>query len=62
MTLTYGQEAADAFFALLNDSVTFDVPYTHATATLEPTVIAVDAHLAYDSFSHRLSQTGLLKR
>src|SRR5207302_6414399 len=60
MTLVYGQEASDAFFALLNNTIVLDVSYTHPTPALEPAITAVDAHLAYDSFRHRLSHTGLL--
>jgi hypothetical protein len=60
MTLVYGQETSDAFFALLNDTIALDVPYTHPTPALEPAITAVDASLAYDNFRHRLSHTGLL--
>ena len=60
MTLVYGQEASDAFFALLNDTIVLDVSYTHGQATLEAAITAVDANLAYDNFRHRLSHTGLL--
>ncbi|HXA84465.1 MAG TPA: neuraminidase-like domain-containing protein [Candidatus Dormibacteraeota bacterium] len=60
MTLVYGQEASDAFFALLNNTIVLDVSYTHPTPALEPAITAVDANLAYDSFRHRLSHTGLL--
>ena len=60
MTLVYGQEAADAFFAILNDTIILDVAYTHPTSTLQPTIIAVDAKIAYDDFRHRLSHTGVL--
>ncbi len=60
MTLVYGQVASDAFFALLNNTVVLDVPYTHGQPTLEPAITAVDANLAYDNFRHRLSHTGLL--
>ena len=34
MTLVYGQDAADAFFALLDDTIVLDVAYTHPTSTL----------------------------
>lgn len=60
MTLVYGTEAADAFFALLDDTVVTDVPYTHAAAALEAAITGVDPKLAYDPFRHRLSHTGLL--
>jgi hypothetical protein len=60
MTLVYGQEAADAFFTLLDKTIVQDVPYTHTAPTLEPTITAVDSKLSYDDFRHLLSHTGLL--
>lgn len=60
MTLVYGQEAGDAFFALLDDTIVLDVAYTHPTSTLQPAIIAADAKIAYDDFRHRLSHTGVL--
>lgn len=60
MTLVYGQEASDAFFALLDNTIVLDVPYTHPTPALEAAIIAADANLAYDNFRHRLLHTGLL--
>jgi hypothetical protein len=58
--LVYGQEAADAFFALLDDILVLDVTYTHPHSTLEPAISAVDANLNYDDFRHRLSHKGLM--
>ena len=60
MVLVYGQDASDAFFALLDDSITLDVLYTHATPVLEAGITAVDPAVAYDPFRHRLSHKGLL--
>jgi hypothetical protein len=60
MTLVYGQESADAFFALLNNTIVLDVPYSQLQPALEPAITAVDANLAYDNFRHRLSHTGIL--
>jgi hypothetical protein len=60
MTLVYGQEAADAFFALLDDTLVSDVVYTHGQPTLESSIMAADPEIAYDDFRHRLSHTGLL--
>jgi hypothetical protein len=60
MALVYGTEAADAFFALLDDTLALDVAYTHPQPTLEAPVSAADAKIAYDDFHHRLSRTGLL--
>jgi len=60
MTLVYGQEASDSFFALLDNTLVLDVAYSHGQPTLQPAITAVDANLAYDDFRHRLSQTGLL--
>lgn len=61
MSLVYGTEAADAFFALLNNTVALDVPYTQPQPTLAAAITAAAAQLAYDSFRHRLMHTGLLK-
>jgi Neuraminidase-like domain/Salmonella virulence plasmid 28.1kDa A protein len=60
MTLVYGQEAADAFFALLDDTSTIDVAYTHSSPALEAAITAADPRISYDDFKHRLSHTGLL--
>jgi hypothetical protein len=60
MTLVYGEEAAGAFSALLDNTLAPDVAYTHPAPALEAAITAVDSHLAYDSFRHRLSHTGIL--
>jgi len=60
MTLVYGQETSDAFFALLDDSLVVDVAYTHSAPALEPAITAVDPRIAYDNFRHRLSHQGLV--
>jgi hypothetical protein len=60
MTLVYGPDDTNAFFALLDGTIVFDTPYTHPAATLDPAIIAADANLAYDNFRHRLAHTGLL--
>lgn len=60
VTLVYGQETSDAFFALLNNTISFDVPYTNPTPALLPAIVALDSQLTYDEFRHRLSHTGLL--
>jgi hypothetical protein len=60
MALVYGSEATDTFFNLLEGTITFDVPYTHAAATLEPPIVAADPQITYDNFRHRLGHTGLL--
>jgi hypothetical protein len=60
MALVYGQEAADAFFALLDDTLALDVVYTHPTSALEAAITAADPRIAYDNFRHRLSYTGVL--
>ncbi len=60
MALVYGQEAADAFFALLDDALALDVAYTHPMSKLEATITAADPRIAYDDFRHRLSRTGVL--
>jgi ABC toxin-like protein/neuraminidase-like protein len=60
MTLVYGQEAADAFFALLDDTLTVDVAYTHSAPALEAAIKAADSKISYDDFRHRLLHSGLL--
>ena len=60
MTLVFGQEVADGFFALLDDTITLDARYTQIPDLLDPAVVAVDASLSYDGFRHRLSHAGLL--
>ena len=60
MALVYGQETADAFFALVDDTVILDVAYTHPTPTLETEIITTDTGIGYDDFRHRLSHIGIL--
>ena len=57
MALVYGQETADAFFALLDDTLALDVAYTHPASRLEATITAADPGIAYDDFRHRLSHS-----
>ncbi|WP_167541006.1 neuraminidase-like domain-containing protein [Rhodococcus jostii] len=60
MTLVYGDEAAGAFFALLDGTIVVEVGYTHPQLDLESAITAADPRLTYDDFGHRLSHTGLL--
>jgi len=60
MALVYGQEPTTVFFGLLDDSLTFDVSYTHGSSSLEAAITATDSRIAYDDFAHRLSYKGLL--
>jgi hypothetical protein len=60
MTLVYGQDVSDAFFALLDDNGVYDTPYTHPAPALEATLAATDPRLSYDGFGHRLAHAGLL--
>ncbi|HEX8138508.1 MAG TPA: neuraminidase-like domain-containing protein [Pyrinomonadaceae bacterium] len=60
MTLVYGTEAANDFFALLDDTLVLDVPYTHPPRTLSAAIIAAAPRIAYDDFRRRLSHTGIL--
>jgi Neuraminidase-like domain/Salmonella virulence plasmid 28.1kDa A protein len=60
MALVYGQETADAMFALLDNTVVLNVNYTHTAAALEAAITAVDSQLSYDNFQHRLSHAGLM--
>src|SRR5207244_11058671 len=48
MALVYGQEATDAFFALLEDTILLDVGYSHGNPTLEDAIAAVDSRLVYN--------------
>ena len=60
MALAYGQEVSNTFFALLDNTQTFDVAYTHPASALEAAIITADSSVAYDNFRHRLSYLGLL--
>src|SRR6266404_330591 len=60
MKLVYGTDAANAFFALLDATLTLDVPYSHPQATLEAAILAADSKIAYDDFRQRLSHAGLV--
>jgi len=60
MALAYGQEVSDAFFALLDNTQTFDVVYTHPASSLEAAITDVDSRIAYDNFRRRLSYLGVL--
>ncbi len=60
MTLVFGQEVTDTFFALLDDTLTFDVAYTHGASALEAAITAADPEISYDNFKHRLSHSGLV--
>ena len=60
MTLVYGQETTDGFFAVLDDTLVMDVAYTHSASTLEAAVPAADPRIGYDNFRHRLSHKGLV--
>jgi hypothetical protein len=60
MTLVYGQETSDAFFALLDDTLIVDAPYTHPAPAFEPAIPSADPGIAYDGFRHRLSHKGLV--
>ncbi|HKX27952.1 MAG TPA: neuraminidase-like domain-containing protein, partial [Blastocatellia bacterium] len=60
MTLVYGQEPADAFMALLDDTLAVDVTYTHSAPALGAAITAADSKISYDDFRRRLSHSGLL--
>jgi Neuraminidase-like domain/Putative peptidoglycan binding domain len=60
MTLVYGQEVAEAFFALLDDTLPLDVTYIHDRPALEDTITSTKLKISYDSFRHLLSYTGVL--
>jgi hypothetical protein len=60
MALVYGQDAANAFLALLENTIELGVSYLHGTSTLDMAITTADPHIAYDDFRHRLSHQGLL--
>lgn len=60
LTMVYGQDVSDAFFALLDNTLPLDVPYTNPAPTLDPAITTADAQIGYNDFQHRLSHTGLL--
>jgi peptidoglycan hydrolase-like protein with peptidoglycan-binding domain len=60
ITLVYGQETSDAFFALLDDTLIVDVAYTHSADTLEEAITTAYPRISYDAFRHRLSHRGLM--
>ena len=60
MALVYGQQTADALFALLDETLVLDVPYTHSAPALEAAITDTDSRIAYDAFRHQLSHTGLV--
>jgi hypothetical protein len=63
--MVYGQEAAAAFFALLDDTLVLDVAYTHPPLPFEPsikTIQNIDENIHYDDFRHRLSHIGLMTK
>jgi ABC toxin-like protein/neuraminidase-like protein/virulence plasmid A protein len=62
MELVYGSEAADAFFALLDDTLLIDVPYVQVADALDPAIAASDPKISYDPFKHRLAHAGLLTK
>ena len=60
MTLVYGEETTAAFFALLDDELRIDAPYTQMAPPLDPAITALDATLAYDPLRHLLSKKGVM--
>ncbi len=60
MTLVYGQDTSDTFFALLDDALVVDVPYTHAADMLEEGITKPNPRIAYEKFRHLLSHKGLV--
>jgi hypothetical protein len=61
MTLSYGSEATDFFFSLLDGSLTVSVPYAQTQPTLPDTVVsASQGRLTYDDFRKQLTYSGVL--
>jgi hypothetical protein len=61
MTLVYGAEAADFFFALLDGIFKVETEYSHTAEALEAPILAAGhGRLAYDDLRKRLSYAGLL--
>lgn len=56
----YGDEAADHFFGLLNDSAAFDVEYDHGQSELEAGIVASAERIGYDDFRKRLAFRGVM--
>lgn len=61
MVLAYGQDATDYFFGLLNNTITFSVPYGNPQPTLPQALVgASNGRLSYDDFRKQLTFAGFL--
>ena len=60
VTLVYGQDTSDAFFALLDDTIAFTVNYTHPSDQLENAITDTDPAINYNSYQHLLSHRGIV--
>lgn len=60
MALVYGQDVADTFLALLDDTLVMDVPCGTLPQALQGKMIEVDSSIGYDDFRHRLFHAGIL--
>jgi hypothetical protein len=61
MTLSYGTEATDLFFGLLERTFVTSVDYDHDQAELSPPILAAaPGQIGYDDFRKRLSVRGVL--
>jgi hypothetical protein len=57
MALVYGQEATDAFFGLLDDTLTLDAPCDTPPVAA---IAAIDSSIVYDNIQHKLSYVGVM--
>jgi len=60
LTLVYGQDTADAFYAHLENTLGQSVSYTHSTESLDSGITEADPDLMYDRFQHRLLHFGFM--
>lgn len=60
IALVYGPETSDRLLALLDGTLTMDVPYAHVKSTLEAAIVDTDSTISYDDPTLRLSYRGLM--
>ena len=60
MTTVFGGSIATEFFALADNTIVLQTPYTHASSRLPEPLTSVAAALSYDPFRHTLAYAGLL--
>ncbi len=61
MALVYGNDVADTFFGLVNDTSVYSVgSYTHDQPELQADILAVTDRIAYDHFQRQLTFRGVM--